>query len=126
MSILALEHEMPRAARTSGIGDDYRRMAKLYQERCKSSPGSKRAVIAAQVAAEVFGISLDELKSQSRRAGLVWVRLRVMAFAKLVSGRSTYEVGRVVNRGHVAAMRAYRKHGGEIAAALGVEHEPCE
>lgn len=128
MSLLALEHEMPRPATrtTSNVEDDYGRMARLYEERRKSSPGIKRAVIAVQAAADVFGVSIDELKSQSRRPRMDWTRLRVMAFAKIVSGRSTYEVGRALNRGHVAVMRACRKHGEEIAAALGVDHEPCE
>lgn len=104
----------------------YRAAMRRYQELCKSSPGIKKATIATHAAVEAFGVPLADLRSRSRRASLVATRVRIMAFAKLVSKGSTYEVARVLNRGHVAAMRAFRQHGDEVAAALGVEHESCE
>lgn len=103
-------------------GARYRRMATRYAERTKLSP-TKRCFVAIMIAIEEFELTLEELQAQNRKKPIAEIRQQIMAFANVVSGGSTYEIGRILKRAHTTVMHAVEKYGAQITSALGGKNE---
>jgi chromosomal replication initiation ATPase DnaA len=86
-----------------------------------------RARLVFQLGARIFGVEPAALRSKSRKANNV--RLKLMAFARVVSlgdeepPTSYPKIGRAFHRSHTTACYAVHRYGDAIAGVLGKQLE---
>jgi hypothetical protein len=71
------------------------------------------------LAAEAFGVTVEDLLLEARAVDLVTPRQKIMCFVRLVTGARWHALARLFKRTHSTIIHAYRKYAREIAPLCG-------
>ena len=108
------------AAITNNQADDnrYVAMARDYRLAVAGRPWVNACIVARQIGAQAFGITVDDLLAINRCHPLVEKRHKIMAFTAVVTGASISKIGHAFHRDHSTVIYALSKYEPTIRAAI--------
>ena len=86
-------------------GARYRKMRDDFAAISAARPYLNHCTIACSVGAQVFGVTVQDLRTRPNRDVLA-TRQKIMAFAKVVTGANYHQIARTFNIDHSAVIRA--------------------
>ncbi len=87
----------------------YRKMLDEFKAISAARPYLNHCSIACSVGAQVFGVSVQDLRTRPNRDVLA-TRQKIMAFTKVVTGASYHQIARAFDIDHSAVIRACERH----------------
>ncbi|WLA65486.1 helix-turn-helix domain-containing protein [Bradyrhizobium diazoefficiens] len=99
-------------------GARYRKMLDDFNAISAARPYLNHCTIACAVGAQVFGTTVQDLRTRPNRDVLA-TRQKVMAFTKVVTGASYHQIARSFDIDHSAVIRACARHELSIRLVLG-------
>ncbi|UQR66185.1 hypothetical protein LRP30_13415 [Bradyrhizobium sp. C-145] len=96
----------------------YREMAREFQRIRAARPYVNQCVVARDLGARAFGISVDHLLAGTREADVTAIRQKLMAFTHVMTGLSFRQIATVFDRDHSAVGYACNKYERAIRAAV--------
>ncbi|MBR0941024.1 helix-turn-helix domain-containing protein [Bradyrhizobium liaoningense] len=98
-------------------GARYRKMLDEFKSISAARPYLNHCSIACSVGAQVFGVTVQDLRTRPNRNVLA-PRQKIMAFAKVVTGASYHQIARTFNIDHSAVIRACERYEFSIRLVL--------
>jgi chromosomal replication initiation ATPase DnaA len=87
----------------------YRKMLDEFNAICAARPYLNHCTIACTVGAQVFGVTVADLRTRPNRDVLA-TRQKIMAFTKVVTGAGYHQIARTFNIDHSAVIRACERY----------------
>jgi|GEM_PF-6519807 len=106
------------ATRRALDGPRYRHMARDFRCICAARPYLNHVVVARDVGARAFAISVDQLLARVRDGELTEARQKIMAFAYVMTGAAFSQIGRFFDRDHSAVHYACDKYADAVRAEV--------
>jgi hypothetical protein len=101
-----------------GEQNRYRQMAREFRRICAARPYLNHCIVARDVGARAFEISIDHLQLATRDAEASEIRHRIMAFVYVMTGAKFAEIGRAFGRNHSTVSYACDKYAASISAMV--------
>jgi hypothetical protein len=98
--------------------DAYREIALDFYRLCEADPQKSRYIVARNAALRVFGLTLTEALSDSRKGDIQWFRMKAVAVTVILTDGNRSAVGRVFNKWPSTVKHAVAVYGDEINQAL--------
>ncbi|MCP3471361.1 hypothetical protein NLM33_13575 [Bradyrhizobium sp. CCGUVB1N3] len=98
----------------------YRKMLDEFNAISAARPYLNHCTIACSVGAQVFGVTLNDLRTRPNR-DILASRQKIMAFAKVATGASYHQIARSFNIDHSAVIRACERYEAFIRRVLAEE-----
>lgn len=96
----------------------YADMAREFHHICAARPFLNHCIVARDVGARAFSISVDQLLARTREGDQTETRQKIMAFVCVVTGASFRQVGGSFERNHSAVSYACDKYADTVRAAI--------
>jgi hypothetical protein len=90
-------------------GARYRKMRYEFKAISAARPYLNQCTIACSVGAQVFGVTVQDLRTRPNRDVLA-TRQKIMAFTKVVTGASYHQIARTFDIDHSAVIRACERY----------------
>ncbi|WP_063685597.1 helix-turn-helix domain-containing protein [Bradyrhizobium stylosanthis] len=90
-------------------GARFRKMCDEFGAISAARPYLNHCSIACSVGAQVFGVTVQDLRTRPNRDVLA-TRQKIMAFTKVVTGASYHQIARTFNIDHSAVIRACERY----------------
>ncbi|MGY8677288.1 helix-turn-helix domain-containing protein [Bradyrhizobium sp. UFLA05-153] len=87
----------------------YRKMLDEFEAISAARPYLNHCTIACTVGAQVFGVTVQDLRTRPNR-DILATRQKIMAFTKVVTGASYHQIARTFNIDHSAVIRACERY----------------
>lgn len=96
----------------------YNDMAADFRRICSARPYLNQCIVARDVGARAFGVSVDKLLTRTREGEITDTRQRVMAFAHVMTGAKFSQIARFFERDHSAVSCACDKYAEAIRSEI--------